>query len=563
MKMFALVLFDLDGYTSVIERRHLITDKESTVSTTLNVKYGRKELFGEILCLNDDKYAIDVFQEKWEKTERAKFLSKEIQKREKLGTSHTGGFLALWPRDETEIDSNVQRVENHVPEDVVEGTEAMEVTEEVSQNEFVMEMDWQSGKSLKERMKLMLEKQLMCDVIFLVGENAEIICAHTYMLASASSVFYTMFEGSLAEKGKVTITDIAPASFKLMLKFIYTDDVEINYDNVEVLLLAGDKYCIQVLKDKCVCFLKKKMNTDYVFTVLKIAFGINMEELKSCALEYILRNGHNCLKSVSFVKLPGEYVKHIIKSDTLRCKEEHVYEQMVRWAKFRCTKQQIPTAYNNVRACLGDLLYLIRFPTMKQHYFTENVSNSGLLTSDETINVFRSFTNNGNSIFISQKRHYRVRFRRCVCNYDKVNFYKRTSKYDCVDFQTSFNGKLCAVLLFGSTTYSGSNDVTISILLGDSLISTTKRELKSEANKQIYEINLSRTVDIHKMKRYTVKVNMKGPSTLVGKRKSYKHLVYSSCGFTAETVTFLPPSLKPYFRRSEICGQIPGLTFSF
>lgn len=349
----------------------------------------------------------------------------------------------------------------------------------------------------------------------------------------------------------------------MFYRFIYTDDVEINYDNVEVLLLAGDKYCIQVLKDKCVWFLKKKMNTDYVFTVLKIAFGINMEELKSCALEYILRNGHNCLKSVSFVKLPGEYVKHIIKSDTLRCKEEHVYEQMVRWAKFRCTKQKIPTAYYNVRVCLGDLLYLIRFPTMNQHYFTENVSNSGLLTSDETINVFRSFTNNGNSIFISQKRHYRVRFRRCVCNYNKVNFHKRTSKYDCVDFQTSFNGKLCAVLLFGSTTYSGSNDVTISILLGDSLISTTKRELKSEANKQVYEINISHTLDIHKMKRYTVKVNMKGPSTFVGKRKSYKHLVYSSCGFTAETVTFLPPSLKPYFKRSEICGQIPGLTFFF
>ncbi|XP_063408883.1 uncharacterized protein LOC134692358 [Mytilus trossulus] len=141
MEKFALVLFDLDSYTSVIERRHLITDIEPTVSTTLNVRYGRKKLFGEILCLNDDKYAIDVFQEKWEKTERAKFLYKEIQKRERLGTSHTGGFLALWPGDEIAIcysngvDSNVQRVEHHVPEEVVEGTEAMEVIEEASQNE--------------------------------------------------------------------------------------------------------------------------------------------------------------------------------------------------------------------------------------------------------------------------------------------------------------------------------------------------------------------------------------------------------------------------------------------
>ena len=78
--------------------------------------------------------------------------------------------------------------------------------------------DWQFGKTLPDRMNYMLQNELMCDVTFHVGANRTPIKAHTFMLASASPVFYSMFDGPMAETGDVSIPDIEANIFKDMLK---------------------------------------------------------------------------------------------------------------------------------------------------------------------------------------------------------------------------------------------------------------------------------------------------------------------------------------------------------
>ena len=78
-------------------------------------------------------------------------------------------------------------------------------------------IDWQTGKTLPERMKYMLDNQLMCDATFRVGPDQTPVQAHKFMLASASPVFDRMFNGSLAEKGEVSIPDITSKTFKVIL----------------------------------------------------------------------------------------------------------------------------------------------------------------------------------------------------------------------------------------------------------------------------------------------------------------------------------------------------------
>ena len=78
--------------------------------------------------------------------------------------------------------------------------------------------DWQFGKTLPDRINYMLQNQLMCDVTFHVGANRTPIKAHKFMLASASPVFYSMFDGPLAEKGDVSIPGIEVIIFKYILK---------------------------------------------------------------------------------------------------------------------------------------------------------------------------------------------------------------------------------------------------------------------------------------------------------------------------------------------------------
>ena len=63
---------------------------------------------------------------------------------------------------------------------------------------------WQLGKTLSDRLQNMLNHQLMCDVTFRVGSTQTPIKSHKFMMASASPVFYSMFDGQRTEKGDVS-----------------------------------------------------------------------------------------------------------------------------------------------------------------------------------------------------------------------------------------------------------------------------------------------------------------------------------------------------------------------
>ncbi|CAG2223501.1 unnamed protein product [Mytilus edulis] len=124
-------------------------------------------------------------------------------------------------------------------------------------------VDWQIGKSLPDRMKYMLHNQLMCDVTFNVGSEKLPIRAHKFMLASASPVFHSMFEGPLAEKGDVEIADIAPEHFSMLLEYIYTDTIIIDSMNIKGLIYGSEKYMIKNLRAKCDKFLTSNVNTKH------------------------------------------------------------------------------------------------------------------------------------------------------------------------------------------------------------------------------------------------------------------------------------------------------------
>ena len=77
---------------------------------------------------------------------------------------------------------------------------------------------WQIEKTLSDRLYHMLNHQLLCDVTFRVGSTKTPIKLHKFMLVSASPVFYSMFDGPMAEKGAVSIPDIEADVFNDMLR---------------------------------------------------------------------------------------------------------------------------------------------------------------------------------------------------------------------------------------------------------------------------------------------------------------------------------------------------------
>lgn len=117
---------------------------------------------------------------------------------------------------------------------------------ELFTSKLTLEDNWQmSKKNIRDRSAVMFMSEVMSDVHFLVGggccgssspdgssspEGEESspsssssprmrIPAHKYVLATASSVFFAMFYGPLAErKEEIEIPDVEPSAFIIMLR---------------------------------------------------------------------------------------------------------------------------------------------------------------------------------------------------------------------------------------------------------------------------------------------------------------------------------------------------------
>ncbi|CAG2219712.1 unnamed protein product [Mytilus edulis] len=414
--------------------------------------------------------------------------------------------------------------------------------------------DWQIGKSLSDRMKYMLDNQLMCDVTFHVGSDKSPIKAHKYMLASASPVFYSMFEGPISEKGDVVIADMTPEYFNMMLQYIYTDETIIDARNIKGLLYGSDKYMLQNLKDKCSELLTLSVDGDHTCGVFQTAHDFHMKDLEKETLNFIYENGNASLESDDFLQLSSDCLKLIIESERLNCDEKIIYLRMVQWSKLRCEEQSLPTTDENIRKFLGELLYLIRFPLMTSKYFTDEVSSTNILTFEEKVALFQHFNGKHTDMFSSKRRQIPIRLERCEVDTGNIWSYS-SGKDDCVDFQTSRDTVLTSVLLFGSNTYSGSNELTVNILQGTTVLSTTQTTLNSTKGKQIYEIPVAYPVEIVAEKRYTVQLSMKGENTFKG--KNYQKVIIRD----DFAVTFFDSSQPPGNSTTEKAGQIPGLVF--
>uniref|UniRef100_A0A914I1G8 BTB domain-containing protein n=1 Tax=Globodera rostochiensis TaxID=31243 RepID=A0A914I1G8_GLORO len=147
-----------------------------------------------------------------------------------------------------------------------------------------------SASSL-ERMKHLLDTGIGADVHFLVGggDEKELLPAHKVILMAASDVFAAMFPfdeenaksaaaGTAKEVKPVEVPDVEAGAFKVMLSFIYADDLSgLNGDNAVVVLYAAKIYEVAGLIKACVDFPIWKLNN--VFFALDRARFLEEEVL--------------------------------------------------------------------------------------------------------------------------------------------------------------------------------------------------------------------------------------------------------------------------------------------
>ncbi|KAL3085762.1 hypothetical protein niasHS_009511 [Heterodera schachtii] len=245
------------------------------------------------------------------------------------------------------------------------------------------------SKPLVERMKHLLSTGEDADVYFLVGDGdeKELLQAHKIIVKNASDVFEAMFRfDAKNEKAEfasvncpVEIPDVEAAAFKVMLSFIYTEELgELNGDNAMAVLCAAKKYNIPTLVNASLQIPISEFRN--VFVALAQARLFELEDFANCCLSYIDKNADILIKSEEFLQIDQKTLCEIFGRDELQ-----IHEEITIWKA--CRQNGIECSAENRRAVLGPALFKIRFPLLSSEEFAKDIVQSGVLTTQEVIGV--------------------------------------------------------------------------------------------------------------------------------------------------------------------------------
>ena len=137
------------------------------------------------------------------------------------------------------------------------------------------------------------------DLVFIV--DGKELPAHKAILSSRSSVFEAMFDHpDLKENqlNRVDIEDVKPEVFQALLRFIYTDRVDLkDVETSKDLLIAANRYLLQLLKFRCEKVLIQRLTTANCSEMLLLADTHNAPHLKTTTTDFIRRNMAAVMKS--------------------------------------------------------------------------------------------------------------------------------------------------------------------------------------------------------------------------------------------------------------------------
>ncbi|KAL3075670.1 hypothetical protein niasHS_012500 [Heterodera schachtii] len=259
-----------------------------------------------------------------------------------------------------------------------------------------------TANPLPDRMKLLLSTAKFADAHFLVGkyDEKELVPAHRNILSASSEVFEAMFQkeatenanGTIAsaEKDALLVPDVDAEAFKVMLRFIYSDDLsELNGKNAVELLYAALKFNVIGLVKAFADFPISQLSN--VFTALSIArFNDLLKDFVQRCLAYIDKNSEDLIKSEEFLQIEQKLLCEIFEHDQLQISGEiSIWNAALRWADEKCRENGIECSAENRRAMLGPALLKIRFPLFSQEEFSEKIVPSDVLSKDQVIAVYQ------------------------------------------------------------------------------------------------------------------------------------------------------------------------------
>lgn len=206
------------------------------------------------------------------------------------------------------------------------------------------------------------------------------------------SVFETLFYGDMADKNKyIRIPDVAPIGFENLLRYAYTDSL--NLGSVEDAMLtayAAKKYLLPQLLRECLTYIEQNISPSTACVVFEFAQVLNSQQLVLQAMNLIDRQTSSVIAKKSFASAQASTVEFLTNRKYLSINSEYsLFIAVLNWSIAECKRKNLDESdWLEVRAIMSEnaLLKGFRFLAMTQEEFARAVSKSSSLVEVQTSN---------------------------------------------------------------------------------------------------------------------------------------------------------------------------------
>lgn len=254
----------------------------------------------------------------------------------------------------------------------------------------VVDLRWKQNYflSLSQGLDQQREKNHYTDTKIAVGDRT--FECHRVVLAAMSPFFEAMYLSAMRERdGIVTLGDIEPAIFEVILKFVYSGEDIVNANNADALLQAAAMLQIKCLQQRCEEFMTENIDRDNCLAVWKLASVHGCGYLTQKAWRCVLRCFENVCTCDDFLKLDCDDVLAIITDNDLETSnEEMVCDAVLRWVNHDT---------ENRKRYLKNLFENLRLPLVQPEYLLGTIDRNTLIQE-----------NNGCKEFVDEAKRYHL-----------------------------------------------------------------------------------------------------------------------------------------------------------
>jgi BTB/POZ domain-containing protein 3/6 len=220
------------------------------------------------------------------------------------------------------------------------------------------------------------------------------------------------------------------------------------------------------------------------------------------------------IKSEGFVDIDIKTFETILARETLNCKEINLFEAAINWAHSACSKSEIEPSPQNKRQILGQALFLIRIPTMTLEQFANSVAQFGILTQQETIDIFLHFTakNKPQLSFPIKPRNglkAQICHRFLSCAY-RSNQWRYRGRCDSIQFSVDKRIFIVGFGLYGSSTGAADYNVKMELKRLGRVLAETTTKFFSDGSSNTFHVFFENPIQIEPECFYTASVILDG-----------------------------------------------------